>query len=67
MIKHLPSNCLGFLLEIVNMPWSKGLVPQAWRNATIIPIPKAGKDPSEVLSWSVWSGQDCNSYAKVVI
>ena len=44
LIKHLPESSLEVLLDIYNHIWETGNFPDLWREATIIPIPKAGKD-----------------------
>ena len=44
ILKHLPKKCLQTLLDIFNHIWESGNFPQSWREATIIPIPKPGKD-----------------------
>ena len=44
-------NCLNIsletLLNIFNYIWTTGKFPDDWQYATIIPIPKPGKDPAE--------------------
>ena len=47
MLKHLPDTSLETLLNIVNFIWTTGKIPEDWIYATIIPIPKPGKDPAE--------------------
>ena len=47
MLKHLPETALGTLLHIFNGIWTTGVFPESWRLATIIPIPKPGKDHAE--------------------
>ena len=47
MRKHLPENSLETLLNIFNYVWTTGKFPEDWQYATIIPIPKYGKDPAE--------------------
>ena len=47
MLKHLPENSLETLLNIFNYIWTTGKFPDDWQYATIIPIPKHGKDPTE--------------------
>ena len=47
MLKHLPENSLEILLNIFNYIWTTGKFPEDWTYATIIPIPKPGKDPTE--------------------
>ena len=43
-LKHLPDTSLSVLLKIFNDIWETGNVPKSWKEATIIPIPKPGKD-----------------------
>ena len=43
MIKHLPVNYLKLLLKLFQKCWEQGLVPKAWKSATVIPIAKQGK------------------------
>ena len=47
MLKHLPDTSLETLLNILNYIWTTGKFPDDWQYATIIPIPKPGKDPAE--------------------
>ena len=47
MLKHLPNNALSTILHIFNDIWATGIFPESWRLATIIPIPKPGKDHEE--------------------
>ena len=47
MLKHLPETALDTLLHIFNSIWTTGGFPESWRLATIIPIPKPGKDHAE--------------------
>ena len=47
MLKHLPESSLQALLSIFNHNWTTGDFPEDWRLATVIPIPKPGKDPAE--------------------
>ena len=44
LLKHLPISCLQILLNILNYIWEGSDFPAEWRDATIIPIPKPGKD-----------------------
>ena len=46
MLKHLPSNALRSLLDILNNIWLTGSFPPSWRHSHIVPIPKAAKDSS---------------------
>ena len=47
MLKRLPDSALDTLLHIFNGIWTTGGFPESWRLATIIPIPKPGKDHAE--------------------
>ena len=47
MLKHLPVTSLKTLLNIFDYIWTIGKFPDGWQYATIIPIPKPGKDPAE--------------------
>ena len=47
MLKHLPETALDTLLHIFNGIWTTGVFPKSWRLATVIPIPKPGKDHAE--------------------
>ena len=46
MLKHMPPSSLEVLLGIYNDIWDGGCFPSDWRKATVIPIPKLGKDPT---------------------
>ena len=47
MLKHLLATSLETLLNRFNYIWTTGKFPDGWQYATIIPIPKPGKDPAE--------------------
>ena len=47
MLKHLSEPALESLLNIFNKIWTTGEFPASWSEATVIPIPKPGKDPSD--------------------
>ena len=51
VIKHLPENGLEYLLHIYNKFWEKGYLHAGWKSSIVIPIPKAGVDPSNVNSY----------------
>ena len=51
MLKHLPPKSLLALLDIFNDMWETGKFPESWELATIIPIPKPGKDHAEPNSY----------------
>ena len=44
-LRHLGPGAKTALLRLLNLSWSTGQVPSAWRRTTIIPVPKAGKGP----------------------
>ena len=44
LLKHLPISCLIILLDLLNKVWDGGEFPAAWSEATVVPIPKSGKD-----------------------
>ena len=44
MLKHLPESCLLVLLSVFNDIWTSGKFPSSWSKATVIPLPKPGKD-----------------------
>ena len=46
-LKQLPSCSLDFLLQAFNEVWVSGKFPTTWKQATIIPIPKPGKDNTD--------------------
>ena len=46
-LKQLPSCSLDFLLQAFNEVWVSGKFPTSWKQATIIPIPKPGKDSTD--------------------
>lgn len=46
-LKHLPSSVLPRLLAMFNVIWESGTIPESWKKAFIIPIPKPGKDHTD--------------------
>jgi len=47
MLKHLPSEVLLTLLNILNDIWLTGNFPSSWRQSYVVPIAKPGKDTSD--------------------
>ena len=47
LLKHLPAESMSLILNIYNYIWQTGDFPQCWSEATVIPIPKPGKDHSD--------------------
>ena len=50
-LKHLGPIARQTLLRLINKSWTEGTVPSEWRRATIIPIPKSGKDKRLLASY----------------
>ena len=46
ILSNLPIESISLLLEIFNKLWKEKKFPENWQTATIIPIPKPGKDHS---------------------
>lgn len=44
LLKQLPKIGINHLLKIFNCVWSKGVFPNSWRKAVVIPIPKPNKN-----------------------
>ena len=40
LLKHLPRESLMVLLDIFNDIWASGEIPECWKEATLILIPK---------------------------
>ena len=59
MLKYLPENSLETLLNIFNYIWTTGKFPEEWTYATIIPIPKPGKDPVEPNNYRLMALTSC--------
>jgi potassium voltage-gated channel Eag-related subfamily H protein 8 len=59
MLSHLPPAGKEFLLSIYNRIWTDTSVPDAWREATLIPAPKPGKDCSLASSYRPISHTSC--------
>ena len=51
MLRHLGPVARGVLLSIINESWTTGQVPRQWRAATVVPIPKSGKNKKLVSSY----------------
>ena len=46
MIQHFPNKTIEYLLCFFNRCYNAGVVPVAWKQATVVAIPKTGKPPS---------------------
>ena len=51
MLRHSPEAVLLFLLDLFNEIWVRGLLPSVWKEATVVPLAKPGKDPHLVASY----------------
>lgn len=59
MLKHLPAAATDTLLHIFNDIWQSGNFPPSWHEATVIPIPKPGKDPTNPTNYRPISLTSC--------
>jgi ribonuclease HI len=59
MIQHLGNASLRKLLDIFNLSWTNGEVPQCWKEARMTPILKKGKNKTKVLSYRPISLTSC--------
>ena len=46
MLEHLPEPAQSTLLRLFNDLWQSEEYPKSWSDATVIPIPKPGKNPT---------------------
>lgn len=60
-LRNLPTAGMRTLLELLNRSWCSGVVPAAWRTATIIPIIKKNKPPNAFKSYRPVSLLSCIS------
>ena len=51
LLRQLPEEALEVVRQLFNKSLREGRVPQAWRKGEIIPILKAGKDPTQLGSY----------------
>ena len=59
MIKQLGKNAKAAMLDIFNLSWENGHVPQIWREANMIPIHKKDKDKLKTSSYRPISLTSC--------
>ena len=59
MLIHLGRTAVCELLQIYNPSWEQGVLPLIWREATMIPILKKGKDPKKANSYRPVSLTSC--------
>ncbi|GFO42415.1 RNA-directed DNA polymerase from mobile element jockey [Plakobranchus ocellatus] len=46
-LRFLPESCLHILLKLFNNIWTTEDISPSWREASVVPISKPGKDPSD--------------------
>lgn len=51
MLRHCSTHFLQHVVVLFNNIWKKGNVPQPWKTARIIPVPKRGKDVSTLCAY----------------
>ena len=61
MLKNLPEQSKGFLLDLLNYIFKEGVLPEDWKLAHIIPILKKDKDPLDPKSYRPISLLSCLS------
>ena len=59
ILQHMGKSAKNILLKIFNASWVNSSVPQSWRDATMIPIHKKGKDKSKPDSYRPISLTSC--------
>ena len=59
MLQHLGPKATASLLKLFNTSWKKGQVPQAWKDAILVPIHKPGKDRTDPASYRPISLLSC--------
>ena len=59
MLKAVPKIALSYILKIFNLVWDECYFHDKWRIATIIPIPKPGKDRSNPSNYPPISRTSC--------
>ena len=59
MLTHLGNMATLKLLDIYNLSWKEGKVPQIWREATMVPVYKKGKDKKKASSYRPISLTSC--------
>ena len=59
LLKHLPRDSLMVLLDIFNDIWASGKIPECWKEATVISIPKPSKDSRNPSNYRPISVRSC--------
>jgi len=65
MVKVCSNELLTRLFDLFICIWDSGSVPQEWRNASLVPVPKKGDLPS-CDNWQGISQLDVVSFAKII-
>ena len=58
-LKNLPDESLRYLLNVFNTIWINNTFPDTWRETTIVPIPKTGKDTTNPQNYRPISLTSC--------
>ena len=61
-LKHLPFRSLDSLLRIFNQIWQTGILPDSWKEAIVIPIPKPSNDSTNPASYQVVFAKPWNEW-----
>ena len=59
LLQHLRPSAKQILLQIYNASWDSASAPQAWREATMVPIHKKGKDGTKADNYRPISLTSC--------
>ena len=59
LLKHLPRDSLMVVLDIFNDIWASDEMPECWKEATVIPIPKPVKDSKNPSNYRPISLRSC--------
>lgn len=59
MLRNLPTERLGGLLDLFNEVWATGDIPVAWLTAWVVPVLKPGKDRTALISYRPVSLTSC--------
>jgi hypothetical protein len=59
ILSHLLPTGKEFLLSMCNHIWTESSVPEAWREATVVPVPIPGRDRSLATSYRLISLTNC--------
>lgn len=50
-LRNLPDSARACLLRLLNASWQRGVVPQIWKTAMVVPILKPGQSPRNIDSF----------------